>query len=218
MSADGTPTTKTSFKTRWRRHRSRRRSGGEAGGGVVAGVWEEKENWTGRSRLGQVVTLWPLLATVFSVSQKYISLMGVVDLMVCTTRIGCLYSMTFQDDSAIITHYLVLARDPIIPRADKPFKTSIVFTLQEGPGVLFKALVVFALRGSGASLVYGFMDHLWDSNITEDTAEFLTTMALFSQINAQGVRWNNHLDSGISLSELELTCSQREGAEASVKD
>ncbi|KAG5536907.1 hypothetical protein RHGRI_024365 [Rhododendron griersonianum] len=32
---------------------------------------------------------------------------------------GCLYSMTFQDDSAIITHYLVLARDPIIPRADK---------------------------------------------------------------------------------------------------
>lgn len=51
-----------------------------------------------------------------------------------------------QDDSDNITRYLVLARDPIIPRANKPFKTSIVFTLDEGPGVLFKALAVFALR------------------------------------------------------------------------
>ncbi|KAF8043075.1 hypothetical protein BT93_A1426 [Corymbia citriodora subsp. variegata] len=52
-----------------------------------------------------------------------------------------------QDDSDNVTRYLVLARDPIIPRTDKPFKTSIVFTLEEGPGVLFKALAVFSLRG-----------------------------------------------------------------------
>ncbi|XP_022726517.1 arogenate dehydratase/prephenate dehydratase 1, chloroplastic-like isoform X3 [Durio zibethinus] len=51
-----------------------------------------------------------------------------------------------QDDSDNITRFLVLARDPIIPRTDKPFKTSIVFTLEEGPGILFKALAVFALR------------------------------------------------------------------------
>lgn len=51
-----------------------------------------------------------------------------------------------QDDCGNITRFLVLARDPIIPRTDKPFKTSIVFTLDEGPGVLFKALAVFALR------------------------------------------------------------------------
>ncbi|KAK7324801.1 hypothetical protein VNO77_28652 [Canavalia gladiata] len=51
-----------------------------------------------------------------------------------------------QDDSEIISRYLVLARDPIIPKADRPFKTSIVFTLEEGPGMLFKALAVFALR------------------------------------------------------------------------
>ncbi|KAH7510651.1 hypothetical protein FEM48_ZijujUnG0105300 [Ziziphus jujuba var. spinosa] len=50
------------------------------------------------------------------------------------------------DESDIISRYLVLARDPIIPRTDKPFRTSIVFTLEEGPGILFKALAVFALR------------------------------------------------------------------------
>ena len=76
---------------------------------------------------------------------------------------------------------MMLAREPIIPRTDKPFKvwiivqtlfhlqfscldptlavwqpfwsvvwsffqTSIVFSLEEGPGQLFKALAVFALR------------------------------------------------------------------------
>ncbi|OVA03387.1 Prephenate dehydratase [Macleaya cordata] len=51
-----------------------------------------------------------------------------------------------QDDSDNITRFLILAREPIIPRTDRPFKTSIVFTLEEGPGVLFKALAVFALR------------------------------------------------------------------------
>ncbi|KAG9139090.1 hypothetical protein Leryth_020773 [Lithospermum erythrorhizon] len=51
-----------------------------------------------------------------------------------------------QDDSDNITRFLVLARDPIIPGTDKPFKTSIVFSLEEGPGALFKGLAVFALR------------------------------------------------------------------------
>lgn len=51
-----------------------------------------------------------------------------------------------QDDDDNITRFLILAREPIIPGTDRPFKTSIVFTLEEGPGVLFKALAVFALR------------------------------------------------------------------------
>lgn len=51
-----------------------------------------------------------------------------------------------QDDSDNITRFLMLAREPIIPVIDRPFKTSIVFSLEEGPGVLFKALAVFALR------------------------------------------------------------------------
>ncbi|KAK6933304.1 Prephenate dehydratase [Dillenia turbinata] len=51
-----------------------------------------------------------------------------------------------QDDSDNVTRFLMLARDPIIPGTDRPFKTSIVFSLEEGPGILFKALAVFAMR------------------------------------------------------------------------
>lgn len=51
-----------------------------------------------------------------------------------------------QDDSDNITRFLMLAREPIIPGTDRLFKTSIVFSLEEGPGILFKALAVFALR------------------------------------------------------------------------
>ncbi|GMG98814.1 hypothetical protein Nepgr_000654 [Nepenthes gracilis] len=51
-----------------------------------------------------------------------------------------------QDDSDNITRFLMLAREPIIPGTDRPFKTSIVFSLEEGPGALFKALAVFSLR------------------------------------------------------------------------
>jgi len=32
-----------------------------------------------------------------------------------------------QDDSEIISRYLVLARDPIIPRSNKPFKVKTPF-------------------------------------------------------------------------------------------
>ncbi|MFX6572607.1 prephenate dehydratase domain-containing protein, partial [Acinetobacter baumannii] len=58
-----------------------------------------------------------------------------------------------QDDSDNITRFLILAREPIIPGTDRPFKTSIVFTLEEGPGVLFKALSVFALRNINLSKI-----------------------------------------------------------------
>ncbi|XP_022142247.1 arogenate dehydratase/prephenate dehydratase 1, chloroplastic isoform X2 [Momordica charantia] len=51
-----------------------------------------------------------------------------------------------QDDDNNITRFLILSREPVIPGTDKLYKTSIVFTLEEGPGVLFKALAVFSLR------------------------------------------------------------------------
>jgi prephenate dehydratase len=49
-----------------------------------------------------------------------------------------------EDDSANYTRFLALSREPEL--TDKPSKTSVVFSLQNMPGALFKALSVFALR------------------------------------------------------------------------
>jgi arogenate/prephenate dehydratase len=82
--------------------------------------------------------------------------------------------IVMEDDQDNVTRFLMLAREPIMPRIGKSFKvicflifffpffcrlpcillllfsvcfqTSIVFSLEEGPGVLFKALAVFAMR------------------------------------------------------------------------
>jgi hypothetical protein len=40
-------------------------------------------------------------------------------------------------------------------------QTSVVFTLEEGPGVLFKALAVFALRNINISKVIKLKDLNW---------------------------------------------------------
>ncbi|MBI3244577.1 MAG: prephenate dehydratase [Chloroflexi bacterium] len=49
-----------------------------------------------------------------------------------------------EDDAANFTRFLVLSRQP--EPTDLPSKTSIVFSLRNTPGALFKALSVFALR------------------------------------------------------------------------
>ncbi|KMT02165.1 hypothetical protein BVRB_9g207420 [Beta vulgaris subsp. vulgaris] len=51
-----------------------------------------------------------------------------------------------QDNCYNITRFMILARKPIAPLTGRPFKTSIVFALDEGPGALVKALGVFSLR------------------------------------------------------------------------
>jgi len=49
-----------------------------------------------------------------------------------------------EDDEANFTRFLILSRQP--EPTDKPSKTSVVFSLRNTPGALFKALSVFALR------------------------------------------------------------------------
>lgn len=53
-----------------------------------------------------------------------------------------------EDNSANFTRFLVLAKKPLDARQpiDADYKTTIVFSLINSPGVLFKALSVFALR------------------------------------------------------------------------
>lgn len=51
-----------------------------------------------------------------------------------------------QDDLNNLTRFVMLAREPIIPRIGLPFRTSIVFAHDNGTTVLFKVLSVFAFR------------------------------------------------------------------------
>ncbi|KAK7312625.1 hypothetical protein VNO77_36627 [Canavalia gladiata] len=51
-----------------------------------------------------------------------------------------------QDDPNNVTRFVMLAREPIIPRTDRPFKTSIVFAHGKGTSTLFKVLSAFAFR------------------------------------------------------------------------
>jgi prephenate dehydratase len=49
-----------------------------------------------------------------------------------------------QDDPENYTRFVIVSRDPIVPEGET--KTSIVFSVENVPGSLFKSLAVFALR------------------------------------------------------------------------
>nr|GMC81446.1 arogenate dehydratase/prephenate dehydratase 1, chloroplastic [Ipomoea batatas] len=73
-----------------------------------------------------------------------------------------------QDNSDNVTRFLILAREPMIPRTDRLHKTSIVFTLEEGPGVLFKALACFSLRDINLSQIESRPQRKWPLRIVDD--------------------------------------------------
>mgnify|MGYP001168804719 FL=1 len=80
---------------------------------------------------------------------KQNSLLGVA--AVASSRAADLYGMEvydsdIQDDKSNVTRFLALSREPLPPRPNVPYKTSIAFSMKETSGSLFKALACFALR------------------------------------------------------------------------
>jgi prephenate dehydratase len=68
---------------------------------------------------------------------------------IASRRAAEIYDMSIlrddlEDNPENYTRFLVLSREPVIP--DGAAKTSIVFSMENVPGALFKTLAVFALR------------------------------------------------------------------------
>jgi prephenate dehydratase len=68
---------------------------------------------------------------------------------IASRRAAEIYDMSvlrddLEDNPENYTRFLLLSQEPVVP--DSPAKTSIVFSMDNVPGALFKSLAVFALR------------------------------------------------------------------------
>ncbi|KAG2260694.1 hypothetical protein Bca52824_079988 [Brassica carinata] len=74
-----------------------------------------------------------------------------------------------QDDKCNMTRFVMLAREPIVPRTDRPFKTSIVFAAREkGTCVLYKVLSAFAFRDISLTKIESRPNHSCPMRLVDD--------------------------------------------------
>lgn len=85
-------------------------------------------------------------------SVKHLKETGQLDVAgIASLRAAQVYHMQvleegIEDNSANFTRFLAIAKEPVHPQPADQAKTTLVFTLKNQPGSLFKALSVFALR------------------------------------------------------------------------